>query len=71
MHWIIKSPLTPGQSGPGSNSDHGLLHLPQISKTGATLSEEILRNMKDTCIWKGSYPSAEGTVHIFFAVETG
>ena len=31
---IVKSTTTLGQSGPGSNSKEGVLHIPLISKTG-------------------------------------
>ena len=31
----------PGQSGPGSNDDEGVLHTPQISRNGASQSDAI------------------------------
>ena len=31
--------MTLGQSGPGSNGNEGVLHIPQISKAGALSSE--------------------------------
>ena len=30
---------TPGQSGPGSSDDEGVLHIPQTSRTGTSPSE--------------------------------
>ena len=32
---------TPGQSGPGSNGDEGVLHIPQTSKTGTSPSGHV------------------------------
>ena len=33
---------TPGQSGSGSNGNEGVLHIPQISKAGASPSDDLL-----------------------------
>ena len=50
--WFIDRTLsdgtTPGQSGPRSNGSEGSLHIPQISKAGASPSEGLM-----------SYPYAE------------
>ena len=58
--WPIDRALSgatiPGQSGPGSNVNEGVLHIPQISKAGASPSD-CLELYPDT-LW-GSSPSAE------------
>ena len=33
---------TPGQNGPGSNTNQGVLHIPQITKTGATSLDSLI-----------------------------
>ena len=48
---------TPGQSGPGSNVNEGLLHIPLISKAGALPSDGF--NVISRTLGGGSYPSAE------------
>ena len=44
--WTIDRTLSgttdPGQSGPGSNSNKGVLYIPQISKAGASLSDCLM-----------------------------
>ena len=44
--WPIERTLsgatTPGQSGPGSNGNKGVLHITQISKARASLSDSLL-----------------------------
>ena len=44
--WSIDSTLsgvtTPGQSGPGSNGNEGVLHIPQISKAGVLPSDGLM-----------------------------
>ena len=33
MDWTLSGTITPDQSGPGSNDDEGVLHIPQSSMT--------------------------------------
>ena len=33
--------ITPGQNGSGSNGNEGVLHLTQVSRTGASPSEAV------------------------------
>ena len=44
--WIIDGTLTgiitPGQSGPSNNSNEGVLHSPQISRTGASSPLDVV-----------------------------
>ena len=49
---------TPGQSGPGSNGWEGVLHIPQISNTGASLSDGLVSG-PEHWLEERSYPSAE------------
>ena len=40
--WDPKGTTTPGQSEPGSNSNGGVLHIPESSTTGASLSDGLV-----------------------------
>ena len=42
-----------GQSGPGSNGNERLLHTPQISRTGASSSDNVSYHTQDTHFWGG------------------
>ena len=42
----------------GVNGNEGVLHIPQISKAGATPSDGLMSNIRDTH-WVGSYLSTE------------
>ena len=48
---------TPSQSRPRSNSNEGVLHIPQISKAGASPSDGLM-SYPSNSLGK-SYPSAE------------
>ena len=37
---------TPSQSGPGSNGNEGVLHIPQISKAGASLTHCLVSYLR-------------------------
>ena len=50
---------TPGQSGPGSNGNEGVLRIPQSSSTAGTSPSDCLVSYQDTRWGEGSYPSAE------------
>ena len=52
--------ITPGQSGPGSNCNEGVLHISQSSNiTGASQSDRLGSYLgQSLCVW-GGYPSAE------------
>ena len=47
-----------GQSGPGSNSNEGVLHIPQSSRTEASLSDGLM-----------SYPQHYLVGHSYFSAE--
>ena len=48
----------PGQSGPGSNSNEGVLRIPQSSSITETSPSDCLASYPGHS-WGGSYPSAE------------
>ena len=50
---------TPDLSGPGSNGNEGVLHIPQSSRTEASPSDAVQYHIQDTHWGRGSYPSAE------------
>ena len=58
---IDRTPLTgtssAGQSGPGSNSNEWVLHIPQSSKAGTLPSDDFVSYSGYLLV--GSYPSAE------------
>ena len=60
--WLIDRTLsgasTPGQSGPGSNSNEGVLHFPQIWKAEASPSDCFV-SLSGHSLGEGSYFSAE------------
>ena len=62
--WPIDKTLsgatTQGQNGPGSNDNEKVLHIPQSSRTGASLSDCFVLHPRHLleCV-RGSYPSAE------------
>ena len=44
---ILTGPSTPGLNEPGSNVNDGVIHLRQISRTGASLSDEVWCHTQD------------------------
>ena len=57
--WIgpLSGATTPGQSGPGSDGNEGVLHIPQ-STAGTSPSDCLVSYLGHSC-GVGSYPSAE------------
>ena len=51
-------PLRLSQSGPGSNGNEGVLHIPESSKAEASPSDTVCV-LYMTLVGFGSYPSAE------------
>ena len=39
---MLSCTITPAQSGPGTNSNEWALHIPQSSRTGASLSDGLV-----------------------------
>ena len=54
----ILGATTPSQSEPGSDGNEGILHISQISETGALASDGLVSCIQDTC-WVGSYLPVE------------
>ena len=55
----LSGATTPGQSGPGSDGNEGLLRIPQSSSTAGTSSSDCLVSYLGHSFGGGSYPSAE------------
>ena len=53
----LSGTTTPDQSGPGSNDNEGVLHIPQISKAGVSQSACLVSYPGHSLV--GCYPSAE------------
>ena len=56
---------SPRESGPGSNSNEGVLDITQWSRTGALISDGLVLYPGHTGM--GSHPSARNTVGLFFS----
>ena len=56
---ILSGATTPGQSGPGSNGNEGVLRIPHSSSTAGTSPSDCLVSYLGHSLGKGSYPSAE------------
>ena len=55
----LSGATTPGQSGPGSNGNEGVLRIPQSSSTAGTSPSDCLVSYAGHSLGGGSYPSAE------------
>ena len=56
----LSGATTPGQSGPGSDGNEGVLHIPQSSSTAGTSPSDCLVSYPGHSFGGGgSYPSAE------------
>ena len=53
-----------GQSGPGSNVNQGVLHIPQTSRTRASLFNAVLCHTQNTPL-SGYYHPADNAIGIF------
>ena len=49
MDRTLSGAITIGQSGPGSNSNEGVVHIHQISKNGASPSDGLMSNFGTHC----------------------
>ncbi len=60
MDRALSGATTPGQSGPGSDGNEGLLRISQSSSTAGTSPSDCLVSYPGlSCVCGGSYPSAE------------
>ena len=55
----LSSTTTPGQSGPGSDGNEGVLRIPQSSCTAGTSPSDCLVSYSGHSLGGGSYPFAE------------
>ena len=55
----LSGATTPGQCGPGSNGNKGVLHIPQSSSITGTSSSDCLVSCSGHLLGVGSYSSAE------------
>ena len=55
----LSGATTPGQSGPGSNSNKGVLRIPQSYSIAGTSPSDCLVSYPGHMLGWGSYPSAE------------
>ena len=56
---MLSGAITPGQSGPGSNGNEGVLRIPQSSSTAGNSPSDCLVSYRGHSLGGGSYPSAE------------
>ena len=56
---MVSGATTPSQSGPGSDGNEGVLHIPQSSNITGISPSDCLVSYQDTRWGGGSYPSAE------------
>ena len=59
IDWALSSATTPGQSGPESNGNEGVLCIPQSSSITGTSPSDCLVSYPGHSLGRGSYPSAE------------
>ena len=55
----LSGATTPGQSGPGSDGNEGVLRIPQSSSIAGTSPSDCLVSYPGHSLGGGSYPSAE------------
>ena len=56
----------PGQSGPGSNSNEGVLHISQSSSITGASSSDCLVSYSGHSLWGGSCSFCRGAVGVFY-----
>ena len=62
---FLSGATTPGQSGPGSNGNKGVLHIPQMSKAGASPSD-CLMSYLGYLLGGGVLPLSRDAVGVFY-----
>ena len=55
----LSGATTPGQRGPGSNGNEGVLHIPQSSSIAGTSPSDCFVSYPGHSLRGGCYPSAE------------
>ena len=56
---MLSGTTIPGQSGPRSNGNEGVLRIPQSSSITGISQSDCLVSYPEHSLWGGSYPSAE------------
>ena len=51
MNWTLSGATSPGQSGPGSNSNEGVLRIPQSSSITGTSPSDCLGSYRGHLLW--------------------
>ena len=71
--WIgqLSGATTPGQSGPGSDGNEGVLHIPQSSSTAGTLPSDCLVSYPGHSLWSGLTPLQRSSQCILLPQPTG
>ena len=59
MDRALSGATTPGQSGPGSDGNEGVLRIPQSSSIAGTSPSDCLVSYPGHSFGGGSYPSSE------------
>ena len=63
----LSGATTPGQSGPGSDGNEGLLHIPQSSSITGTSPSDCLVISKTLVEGGGVLPFCRGAVSVFYS----
>ena len=62
----LSGATTPGQSGPGSDGNEGVLHIPQIFSTAGTSPSDCLVSYPGHLLG-GVLPLCSGAVSVFYS----
>ena len=60
---------TPGQSGPGSNGNEGVLRIPQSSRITGTSSSDFFIVISRTLVGEGVLPLCREAVGVFYSLS--
>ena len=66
MDRALSDATTPGQSGPGSNGNEGVLRIPQSPSITGTSPSDCLVSYQDTH-WRVGLPLCRGSVSVFYS----
>ena len=59
-------------SGPGSNGNEGILHIPQCSRTRVSPSDGLLSYARHSLGWKWeALPHSRNTIIVFYSLSCG
>ena len=63
----LSGATTPGQSGPGSDGNEGVLCIPQSSSTAGTSPSDCLLSYQDTRWWGGVLALCREAAGVFYS----